>query len=158
MWGHWLIAGILGLAPMLGMLGCEEAVVEELVQESEVIGTWNYVPQNARDPLSMTVAFHRTGKYEQRRGQELLTGRWRVDESDLLIDQTWTKLPQGEELDLTVAGIILKYRIRMRGKELLIEPEGSSEPWVFLKAARHTSLFEPEEPKGDGKAEEKKGH
>ena len=54
-----------------------------------------------------------------------------------------------------------KYRVRMRGKELLIEPEGRSEPMVFVKSNKHTGLFEQPADKKDDKdkdKKEKKGH
>jgi len=115
------------LCGLLLLSGCGGAKEEEPVEEHAIVGSWNYIPTDERDERRMEIKFFRDGRYHQMEEREMLSGEWRLEENDLVIDQQWRKMPSGAELDLEDAQVSVRYHAKMRGDELLmdaIENEG----------------------------------
>ena len=122
---------------LLLLPGCGGAKEEEPVEEHAIVGSWNYVPTDERDSRRMEIKFHRKGTYYQMEEREMLSGEWRLEENDLVIDKQWQKLPSGAELDLEAAQVSVRYHAKMRGDELLMEPiEDEGHVMRFVKKTK----------------------
>lgn len=127
---------------LLALTGCEEEVKEEeLVAESEVVGTWIFASDNRNDSRDLKMAFHSRGKFEHQNGKEWLVGLWHLDEKDVVVKVIWMKQPNGEELDMQTSGVMQRYHVKMRGKNTLLVEQPQGATLTFAKTKKHTGLF-----------------